>query len=248
MGRLKLSDVTQYVEHNIGTFHQKRIESLNTLKLSTVLRRKNPYLYRAKHLLTADEIIRQIVDAHISSSEEGIFGDWLEGLAIFINGKVFGGKKSSTDGIDLEFDKDSVRYIVNIKSGPNWGNKSQVEKMLTDFGTAKKTLSTSGAKITAICVNGCCYGRDRKPHKFPKKGTDYLKYCGQQFWEFISGDSELYTKIIQPLGHLAKERNEDFQKSYASMINKFVREFSNTFCDKDGAIEWHRLVEFNSKA
>ena len=195
MGKLKLSDVTQYVEQNIGIFHQKRIESLNTLKLSTVLRRKNPYLYKAKHLLTADEIIRQIVDAHISSSEEGIFGDWLEGLAIFINSKVYGGKKSSTDGIDLEFDKESVRYIVNIKSGPNWGNKSQVEKMLSDFAMAKRTLSTSGANIPSIFVNGCCYGRDGKPHKFPKKGTDYFKYCGQQFWTFISGDSELYTRF-----------------------------------------------------
>jgi len=47
------------------------------LKLSKVLKRKNPYLFKAKHILTADEIVRGIVDAHISSSEEGIFGDWL---------------------------------------------------------------------------------------------------------------------------------------------------------------------------
>ena len=31
-------------------------------------------------------------------------------------------------GIDLEFDKDGVRYIVTIKSGPNWGNSSQIGK------------------------------------------------------------------------------------------------------------------------
>ena len=128
MKKLNLKDVSQYVEKNIGTFHEKRIQSLDSLKLSQVLKRKNPYLFKAKYVLTAEKIIRGIVDAHISSSEEGIFGDWLEGLAIYINEKVYGGKKSGILGIDLEFDKDGVRYIVNIKSGPNWGNSSQIAK------------------------------------------------------------------------------------------------------------------------
>lgn len=59
------------------------------------------------------------MDAHISSNEETVFGDWLEGLAIFINSKVYDGRKSGITGIDLEFDKDGIRYIVTIKSGPN---------------------------------------------------------------------------------------------------------------------------------
>lgn len=84
MKKLNLKDVSQYVEQNIGTFHQKRIQSLDGLKLTQVLKRKNPYLFKAKYVLTAEQIIRGIVDAHISSNEETIFGDWLEGLAIFI--------------------------------------------------------------------------------------------------------------------------------------------------------------------
>jgi len=85
---LDLNDVVKYVEENIGTFHQKRISSLDTLSLNKVLKRKNPYLFKAKYVLTAEQIIRGLVDAHISSNEETIFGDWLEGLAIFINQKV----------------------------------------------------------------------------------------------------------------------------------------------------------------
>jgi len=91
MKKLNLKDISQYVEDNIGTFHQKRILSLDTLSLSNVLRRKNPYLFKAKYVLTADQIVKGLVDAHISSNEETIFGDWLEGLAIFINEKVYGG-------------------------------------------------------------------------------------------------------------------------------------------------------------
>ena len=140
MKKLDLTDVSQYVEQNIGTFHQKRIQSLDDLKLSQVLKRKNPYLFKAKSVLTAEQIIRGIVDAHISSNEETIFGDWLEGLAIFINNKVYDGYKSGITGIDLEFDNQGVRNIVTIKSGPNWGNSSQIAKMITDFKTAKKNF------------------------------------------------------------------------------------------------------------
>lgn len=241
MKKLNLKDVTQYVEKNIGTFHQKRIQSLDTLKLSQVLKRKNPYLFKAKYVLTAEQIIRGIVDAHISSNEETIFGDWLEGLAIFINEKVYGGKKSGITGIDLEFDKDGVRYIITIKSGPNWGNSSQIAKMVADFKTAKKTLRTSNSQLIITAVNGCCYGRDNNPDK-----GDYFKYCGQKFWEFISGDKNLYIEIIEPLGHKAKEKNDDFMKSYSQMINKFTKQFTNEYCDNDGNIDWQKLVEFNS--
>ena len=205
MEKLNLKDVIQYVENNIGTFHEKRIQSVDDLKLSKVLKRKNPYLFKAKHVLTADQIVRGIVDAHISSNEETIFGDWLEGLAIFINSKVYGGYKSGIVGIDLEFDKDGYRNIVTIKSGPNWGSSSQIIKLAADFKRAKTTLRTSNSQLNIRAINGCCYGRDNKPDK-----GDYLKYCGQRFWEYISGNDNLFIEIIEPLGYKAKEKNDDF--------------------------------------
>lgn len=241
MPKLNLLDVTQYVEQNIGVFHQKRIAGLNELKLKKVLSKKNPYLFKAKYILTAQDIIKSLTDAFISSQEEAIFGNWLEGLAIFINEKVFAGKKSGISGIDLEFDKDNFRYIVTIKSGPNWGNSAQIAKMVADFKTAKRTLRTSNSQLNITAVNGCCYGRDNNPDK-----GDYFKYCGQQFWEFISGDENLYIKIIEPLGHQAKEKNDDFIFSYSKMINVFTKEFADNFCMADGAIDWERLVKFNS--
>ncbi|MDR2765218.1 MAG: cytosolic protein [Tannerella sp.] len=242
MEQLNIQDVVQYVESNINVFHEKRIKSLDNLKLSQVLKRKNPYLFKAKYTLTATQIIGGIVDAHISSNEETIFGDWLEGLAIFINHKVYGGWKSGISNIDFEFDKDGTRYIVTVKSGPNWGNSSQILKMAADFKTAKKTLRTGNSGLTIVSINGCCYGQGRNPDK-----GDYFKYCGQEFWSFISGNENLYLEIIEPLGYRARERNEAFQQSYARMINRFVKQFANEFCDDNGAIEWEKLVRFNSE-
>jgi hypothetical protein len=241
MEKLKIQDVLQYVEQNIGTFHQKRIHSIDKLKLRDVLKRKNPYLFKAKYVLTAEQIIKGLVDAHISSNEETIFGDWLEGLAIFINEKVYGGWKSGITGIDLEFDSDGIRNIVTIKSGPKWGNSRQIAGMKSDFKKATQTLRTSNSKMQIRAVNGCCYGKDRKPDK-----GDYFKYCGQQFWEFISGDADLFVEIIEPLGHKAKEKNNDFLQSYSQMINKFTREFTQDFCKDSGEIDWAKLVRFNS--
>ena len=96
---IKLDDIKDYVEKNIGSFHTKKLDGLNNLKLDKILKRKNPYLFKAKNVTTAAEIVISIVDAHISSSEEGIFGDWLEGLAIYINGKAFNGRKSGIEGM-----------------------------------------------------------------------------------------------------------------------------------------------------
>lgn len=243
MKNLNLNDVLQYVENNIGVFHEKRIQSLDNLRLSKILKRKNPYLYKAKNVLTADEIIRSIVDAHLSSSEEGIFGDWLEGLAIFINEKVYSGWKSGIPGVDLEFDYEGRRYIVTIKSGPNWGNSSQIKRLKDDFRTAKKTLRTSNSQMNVVAINGCCYGKDRNPDK-----GDYFKYCGQEFWKFISGEEDLFIEIIEPLGYKAKEKNETFMKSYAQMLNKFTKEFTTDYCKESGEIDWEKLVKFNSKS
>lgn len=242
MEKLNPDDVINFVEENIEKFHQQRIARLKNLKLKTVLKKKNPYLFKAKNMLTANDIVKAIADAFISSNEETIFGDWLEGLAIFINQKVFNGWKSGIANIDLEFDKEGIRYIVNIKSGPNWGNSSQINKMKSDFLTAKRTLRTSNSKLMIVAVNGCCYGKENHSDR-----GDYYKYCGQEFWEFISGDENFYKDIIEPLGHKAKERNEEFNESYSNMLNKFTAEFILEFCKANGEIDWLKLVEFNSK-
>jgi hypothetical protein len=240
MNQLDLADVISYVENNIGAFHSKRLDRLDSLKLKTILSRKNPYLFKAKNILTAQDLIKTVLDAHLSSQEETIFGDFLEGLAIFINRKVYGGKKSSAEGIDLEFDKEEIRYIVSIKSGPNWGNSSQQKKMIDNFKKAIKILHTGNSRQRIVAVNGCCYGKENVSDK-----ADYIKLCGQKFWKFISGNENLYTEIIEPLGHKAREKNNEFNDAYSQILNKLTLEFGQDFCS-DGRIDWKKLVHFNS--
>lgn len=236
-------EIIQFIQDNISSFHTARLKSLKKLDIDKLLKRKNPYLFKSKNILLADELIKLLLDAYLSSQEETIFGEFLEKLAIFINGKVYGGEKSCAEGIDLEFSNNGNRYIVSIKSGPNWGNSSQIQKMKDNFKKAAKILRTTGGNVgNIVAVNGCCYGIDKSPDK-----GDYFKYCGQKFWELMSGDAELYTRIIEPLGHNAKERNDEFNGEYAKLTNTLVKNFVDKYC-KDGKIDWELLVEYNSKA
>ncbi len=233
--------IVDYITTNIQDFHQRRFDRLQKLKLMDVVKRKNPYLFKTKNISTVSEFVKTILDAHLSSQEETIFGKFLEELAIFICSQVYGGQKSAAEGIDLEFEKDGIRYIVSIKSGPNWGNSSQITKLKDNFRKAKRILGTNVSAINVVAINGCCYGKTRKPDM-----GDYLKLCGQKFWEFISGDSDLYTDIIEPLGHQAKEKKEQFREEYDKTINRFTAEFIGKFCDTDGNILWEEIVKFNS--
>ncbi len=235
------NELSGFIEVGIQNYHQKILDRLLKLKLPAVLKRKNPYLFRVKALDTSQDLVKSILDAHLSSQEEGIFGGFLEELSIFVCNKKYSGIKSSAEGIDLEFERDSIRYIVSIKSGPNWGNSSQISKLKDHFLKAKRIIGTNTNKQNVVAVNGCCYGKDDSPDK-----GDYLKLCGQRFWELISGDEELYSAIIDPLGHQAFKRNEHFYTEYAKVLNKFTLEFSKQYCDESGEIRWKKLLIYNS--
>ncbi|KKR61855.1 cytosolic protein [Candidatus Nomurabacteria bacterium RIFCSPHIGHO2_01_FULL_39_220] len=240
MKKFNPEEIYEYVEKHISIFHQRRLDYVqNEVDLLKILKQKNPYLFRAKNVLTAQDLIKGFLDAFLQSQEETLFGDFIEGLAIFVCDKVYGAKKSELTGIDLEFEKDEVIHVVEIKAGWNWGNSSQIRQLKINFKSAKKLLhAKTGKKVVA--VNGCCFGRDNKPNK-----GDYLKLCGQRFWELISGNEKLYIDIVEPIGYKAREKNEEFAENYAQIINKLTLEFSKKFCD-DGKINWKKLVEYNS--
>jgi hypothetical protein len=209
-----------------------------------VLARKNPYLLRAKGLTTPRELVKAILDAYLSSQEETVLGGFLEGLAIHLCQLAYGAHgKSSAEGIDLEFEYNGVRYLIAIKSGPNWGNSSQIKKMQDNFKQASKIYRQGAASLRIECINGCCYGKQWIESE--DKGT-YRKLCGQRFWEFITGDSEIYTRIIEPIGEKAHEHNEEFHAQYEIAVDACTDEFRKHFCDASNVIQWHKLVKFVS--
>ena len=251
-----LQAVQEYVEANIGAFHEKRLHTVQRRPVNEILKRKNPYLFKAKHQ-DATQLIRSILDAFISSQEETLFGEFLEGVAVFVAERVNNGYKHSVDevtGIDLVFEKNNIVYVVDIKSGPNWGNSSQVNKMYRNFSEAIDSLGSRYPHHTIVPVNGCMYGKDRKPRKIGKIRESgevvgeitYWKICGQDFWYFISNEQQLYLEIIEPLGTGADQRNRAFRDEYDKFINKATTIFLADFLHQDYSVDWDRLTQFVS--
>lgn len=243
MRPLNMDAVRTYVNDNIGEFHQGRIQKLESLKLNELLSRKNPYLFRAKNIEKCQDLIEGFLDASVSSSEEERFGEFLEGLAIFVSGQTCDGRKSAVPGVDLEFTDDGTQYLVSIKSGPNWGNNAQHERLSQNLNSAVTRIRQNDRNANVRAVLGCCYGRSKT---VGQARHGWMKVVGQSFWHFISEDVNLYKDIVEPIGYRAEQRNKEFQNARIGLVNRLSSEMTQRFCDERGIIDWPRLVEFNS--
>jgi site-specific DNA-methyltransferase (cytosine-N4-specific) len=234
----------------IKPFYEIRLERLESAKLADISKRKNPYLFKAKNIETAGDLAKGLLDAFLSSQEETIFGDLMEKLAIHICQQVFNGSKAEQGkyrSVDLIFERGKKTFIVGIKSGPNWGNSDQVNIMKRNFKKAKALIRNELGKKDLVSVNGCMYGKDNVPHKVNKDpDLSYYKICGQAFWELISGDDELYKKLIQPLDKEVKKRDEIFKELYVKKINEMTKDVVNLFYTKDN-LDWDKIIEYISK-
>ncbi len=241
MSKPRQKNVEKFVGEKIVGFHQARLARIQNINLHDVLKKKNPYLFRAKNLLTSHELIASILEAFVSSSEEELFGEFLEEIAIYVSQQSYGGRKSSAAGIDLEFDRQGIRYIVAVKSGPAWGNSGQYKALERCFRDATKVLRQSQSSKHVQAILGICYGKQRTTDR----GL-YQKITGQNFWEFISGNENLYTDLIEPIGREAARHFEMYMEEKNKLYNRFTKEFLDEFCGASGVIDWEKLVAFNS--
>lgn len=239
MDKLSYEELQTFISEGIITpFYDIRLQKLNELTFSNIMRRKNPYLFKAKNIQTAEELVRYVLDAFLSSQEETIFGSLMEELAIFVCKRVYGGYKAEQGkfrSIDLIFQRDGKTYIVGIKSGPNWGNSDQINRMKGNFKEAKRVLKKEGNNTKIIAVNGCIYGKDNKSHKADvrDKEKSYYKFCGQEFWGLVSGDKEFYQRIVIPIDKEARKRDENFRNTYSAKINELTKDFSENYLTND---------------
>ena len=238
MEPLDLDVVEQYVNENVVDFHERRIESLKKIRIKALIN-KNPYLFRAKDITIAGEMVKGLLEARLSSSEEEMFGRFLEGLAIFIAEQTSGGHKSAAPGVDLEFINNAIHYLVSVKSGTNWGNASQHNDLEQHLKTAVIRVKQGDPRTNVQPVVGICYGKTRTAHN-ERRG--WLKIVGQNFWYFVSENKDLYMDIIQPIGYKAKQHNQLYLSEKSKAINRLTRDFSQQYCGASGEIDWRELV------
>lgn len=109
-------EVVQAIATALETFYGTLIEKIDGLNIQKVMKRKNPYLYRAKAMESASEIVESVLTAFVSSSEETIFGNcFFEPIAIAASG----GNKALAEGIDIMIQDNEANVIsaIAVKSG-----------------------------------------------------------------------------------------------------------------------------------
>lgn len=233
------TELQTLISNCLQDFYERRLQRLKELKLKQVLLRKNPYLYKALGTQSANEIIEELLAAYLSSSDEGIFGDaFFEPIAKAVSGGVV----SPSEGVDLAIESKSKYLAISVKSGPNQYNSSQKKRQNDEFQSLRSRLMKLKKQFDAMLGHG--YGKLRTE---PSKSKIYRDRSGQAFWEELTGDDKFYTKLIQLMKEevIIKHRAK-YRKAWQQAVNRYVREFTNDFCDTTGAIDWEKLLKFNS--
>lgn len=233
----------------LDIFFSKRKESLQNLKLIQTLGRKNPYLYRAAGVADASEIVEEILRAHVSSSDETLFGNvFFEPLA------EWSAKNANPDatvmtsdgeGVDVTMqipDEGVVRPIA-VKSGVNVFNAASKKKQGENFASLNKRLAKLALRFDPVV--GYCYGRKKQTER--SKAT-FREVAGQEFWRMLTDDDQYYIKIATFMLDAPIDRRPEFQQAFNEAKNRFVLEFLNEFSNENGSINWSKLIAFNSAA
>lgn len=222
----------------LENFYSSLIKKIDEIDISTIMKAKNPYLYRSKAIQSASDIIESVLSAFVSSSEETIFGNcFFEPIAIAASN----GRHSVAEGIDLEVVNDGTLYAIAVKSGTSVFNADSKKRQIDNFTRARRTATQGRVLYEAII--GYAYGQKSSVEKV---GNIAYELAGEDFWTVITGDKDFYKKLIEFMGQLPERYVDSFNISYANASNRLVRDFSTMFCRDDGSIDWEKLVEYNS--
>lgn len=230
--------VIEAVSTALTNFYDALTKTLDKIDVDKILKRKNPYLYRAKGINNVKQIVDGILAAYISSSEETVFGNcFFEPIAIVVSG----GQKAVTEGVDITVDKDNTIYSIAVKSGTSVFNADSRKRQEQNFQSAQKRAQQ--ARKAYLPVVG--YGYGKKKIKAGKEKF-YLELAGKDFWEWLTGDATFYQKIIDFMGTRPDEYVKEFEEAYNKAENRMMRDFTVRYCREDGSIDWNTLVQLNS--
>jgi len=228
----------ELIKKCLNDFYERRFETLKTLKLRQVLKRKNPYLFKALGTEQASEIIKKVLEAYISSSDETIFGNvYFEQIARNLPNIAV----SNAKGVDLIVEEERVIHAYALKSGPNPYNASQKERQNTEFLELKNRLMKLQKQFDPVLA----YAYGRKKRASGGKWI-YRESSGQEFWREITGDDDFYLKLIRLMREEPLKRIDEYKSDWDAVINRFTKEFTEDFCFQDGHIDWEKLTQFVS--
>lgn len=167
-------DVNKIVENVINSYSYSSGNS-EIDKIKDLIKRTNPY--RLSEYDNDVEFIDDMIKTYLDKSWTTIHGKLMEQVQI----EVSGGKKTNETGVDIEFIDKNI--FVGSKSSPYWSNSDQRKSMLNN---SKNLKESKNCEVFVVCSYG----------KTTQKYEHYTQLAGQKGWEFLTGDSKMYIKIM----------------------------------------------------
>ncbi len=202
-------------------FSRRQIENIQKLTLDDI--NPNPFLLKALHLKSAEELIEILGFARITRSIVTSFGFFFEDLLV-----ASGATKVKERGFDIYKLKDGVRFFIQCKSGTNDMDKDQIVFWINKIRELEKE------DVHARGLIGMPYGkRDSNTvslgllKQYFKEELESHVLIGKELWEFISGKPEFHAEVLELLEEasmsILKNRSvyEVIKEKIFDMINEF---------------------------
>ena len=220
-----------YFRKSIIPNHIKNLEKLHLKDFDI-----NPFLinYLAAFLcgdVTPISLAKALVYPRIlGTSLNTSFG---QNIQIFISQLAeIAGCASGIEGIDIEFIDalDGRKKYCQCKAGPQTINKDDVDTILGHFKRliGKARLDRIPLQLDDMIV-GVLYG-ERISANYKTIATTYPVYCGEEFWEHLTGDNDFYHQLAKVFGEVVEEDGIDGSR----LILQKVEEISMEIIEKGG--------------
>jgi hypothetical protein len=148
---------------------------------------------------------------------------------------------SHGEGIDIAITTATSVMPIAVKSGVNVFNADSKKKQGENFSALNKRLLKLALHFDPVV--GYCYGRKQQT---AKSKVNFRELAGQAFWEMITKENDFYLRIVRVMGEKPVKHRQSFQQAFDQAKNRFAKEFLMDFSDDQGAINWDKLLEFNS--
>ena len=220
------------------------IEVLNELSLvkrkginfPNLLSKCNPYAL-VVNCKNSQEVVDFVLQRHKQTSSETIWGYLLEAIAVKVSKITLNGYKSERMCTDIEWECDGNKHYRGWKSSPKWSNSDQKKNVNNEESKMKELKDFGSFKVLTS------YG---KTSKRSEKNTKYIQLSGQDAWEEISNDLELYNKVLIGIEKNSEKIGQFIETLYLSDNENSIQWVKNNFTNEDESINFIKVNEYVS--
>jgi hypothetical protein len=176
-------------------------------RIKSLISRSNPYM-----LVEFDndiDFLLKVIETYLGKSWSTYHGNLLE----YIQCSLSGGVKSDEVGMDIDLQNNTY---AGAKSSSSWANADQRKTMERN---SKRLKEKKQAKVFVTCA----YGKGKKEYE------SYTQLAGQEAWEFLTGDEDMYYKVLNALEEHKSEVIKLKESVYGDLTNDAIEFWKKNF-------------------